>query len=90
MGLYGIVVVTTAPVGATAGTAYPAVGASPAVSYYAEIPMLFSEIDPVQNNAVQCCRQHGRVQRDDGLVTGSRMAAAIPPRLPITSAIPRP
>jgi hypothetical protein len=49
MGLYGILVVTTAPVtGATpaAGTAYPG------VSYDAEIPMLFGEIDPVQNNAV--------------------------------------
>ncbi len=52
MGLYGIVVVTTAPAGATPGTAYPAVGASPAVTYNAEIPMLFSEIDPVQNRAV--------------------------------------
>ena len=46
MGLYGILVVTTAPSGATAGTAYPG------VSYNAEVPLLFSEIDPVQNNAV--------------------------------------
>jgi hypothetical protein len=45
MGLYGILVVTTAP-GASAGTAYPG------VSYNAEIPLVFSEIDPVQNNAV--------------------------------------
>jgi hypothetical protein len=52
MGLYGILVVTTAPVGTTAGTAYPAVGTTPAVSYNAEVPMLFGEIDPVQNNAV--------------------------------------
>ena len=52
MGLYGILVVTTAPVGTTAGTAYPAVGTAPAVTYNAEIPMLLSEIDPVQNNAV--------------------------------------
>jgi hypothetical protein len=52
MGLYGILVVTTAPAGATAGTAYPAVGTTPAVTYNAEIPLLFSEIDPVQNNAV--------------------------------------
>jgi hypothetical protein len=52
MGLYGIVVVTSAPVGAAAGTAYPA-GTNPAVTYNAEIPILFSEIDPVQNNAVQ-------------------------------------
>ncbi len=47
MGLYGIVVVTTAPAGTTAGTAYPNVG------YDAEVPLVFSEIDPVQNNAVQ-------------------------------------
>jgi hypothetical protein len=47
MGLYGILVVTTAPVGATAGTAYPA------VAYNADVPVLLSEIDPVQNAAVQ-------------------------------------
>src|SRR5467141_3720743 len=52
MGLYAILVVTTAPVGATAGTAYPAVGTVPAVTYGAEIPLLLSEIDSVQNNAV--------------------------------------
>src|SRR3989475_6282254 len=52
MGLYGILVVTTAPVGTTAGTAYPAVGTTPAVTYNAEVPLLLSEIDPVQNNAV--------------------------------------
>src|SRR6202022_4320119 len=50
MGLYGILVVTCAP-GATActipGTAYPG------VSYNAEVPLLLSEIDPAQNNAVQ-------------------------------------
>src|SRR5882672_2646375 len=55
MGLYGMVVVTTVPVGAVAGIAYPAVGtpgAVPAVTYNAEVPVLFSEIDPVQNKAV--------------------------------------
>ena len=46
MGLYGILVVTAAPSGTTPGTAYPA------VSYNAEVPLLFSEIDPVQNRAV--------------------------------------
>lgn len=50
MGLYGIVVVTTAPTGsgntATPGTAYTG------VNYAADLPLLFSEIDPVQNNAV--------------------------------------
>src|SRR6266700_3167650 len=56
MGLYGILVVTTAPVGTTAGTAYPAgtnATLNPAVTYNAEIPLLLSEIDPVQNRAVQ-------------------------------------
>src|SRR5438045_4710182 len=49
MGLYGMLVVTTAPVGTTAGTAYPPVGTAPAVTYNAEIPLLLSEIDPVHN-----------------------------------------
>ena len=52
MGLYGILVVTTVPSGATAGTAYPAAGSVPAVTYSAEIPLEFSEIDPAQNNVV--------------------------------------
>ena len=46
MGLYGIVVVTQAPSGTTAGTAYPG------VTYNAEVPLEFSEVDPVQNAAV--------------------------------------
>ncbi len=47
MGLYGILVVTAAPASATAaGTAYPG------VAYNSEVPLLMSEIDPVQNNAV--------------------------------------
>jgi Bacterial Ig domain/IPT/TIG domain len=45
MGLYGILVVTTAP-GAAAGTAYPG------VAYSAEVPLLLSEIDAAQNNEV--------------------------------------
>jgi hypothetical protein len=65
MGLYGILVVTTPPSGTTAGTAYPVCSApttvqscvaasatAAAVTYNAEIPLLLSEIDPVQNNAV--------------------------------------
>jgi hypothetical protein len=52
MGLYGVLVVTTAPAGATAGTAYPAVGTAAAVTYNAEVPLEFSEIDPVQNTSV--------------------------------------
>jgi Bacterial cadherin-like domain len=52
MGLYGVLVVTTPPNGATAGIAYPAVGTTAAVNYNAELPLLLSEIDPVQNAAV--------------------------------------
>ncbi len=46
MGLYGIVVVTTAPASGVAGTAYPG------ITYNSELPLLFSEIDPIQNAAV--------------------------------------
>src|ERR1700680_97478 len=49
MGLYGMLVVTNAPTTTptvTLGTAYPG------VNYDAEVPLLLSEIDPVQNNAV--------------------------------------
>jgi hypothetical protein len=53
MGLYGIVVVTAAPVGATPGCAYPgATVGSCVVPYNSEVPLLFSEIDPVQNRKV--------------------------------------
>jgi hypothetical protein len=52
MGLYGILVVTAAPT-ATAGVETAAGTAYPGVSYDADIPLLLSEIDPVQNNAVQ-------------------------------------
>lgn len=56
MGLYGVLIVTQAPVDATAttalvaGNAYP--GASTAVTYDTDTVMLFSEVDPVQNRAV--------------------------------------
>jgi hypothetical protein len=46
MGLYGMLVVTSAPTAAAAGTAYPG------VNYNTDVPLLLSEIDPVQNNAV--------------------------------------
>jgi hypothetical protein len=50
MGLYGILVVTNTAT--SPATAYPAVGARPAVTYNADIPLLLSEIDPLQNAAV--------------------------------------
>jgi hypothetical protein len=66
MGLYGMLVVTCAPTatagcpvttGTTtttvaAGTAYPATTTTAAVTYNAEVPLLLSEIDPLQNSAV--------------------------------------
>jgi hypothetical protein len=53
MGLYGVLVVTTAPTAtAPVGCAYP--GATTcAVPYNAEVPLLLSEIDALQNSAVQ-------------------------------------
>ncbi|PYY09741.1 MAG: hypothetical protein DMG69_09605 [Acidobacteria bacterium] len=65
MGLYGVLVVTTAPTTTAAGTAYsgcapltPATCASAAttnysINYDADVPLLLSEIDPVQNSAVE-------------------------------------
>src|SRR5215470_16540884 len=50
MGLYGILVVTNTST--SPATAYPAVGTAAAVTYGADVPLLFSEIDPVQNAAV--------------------------------------
>src|SRR5258706_3725576 len=57
MGLYGMLVVTAAPSVAGPGIAYPATtftGVAPTlpVTYSAEVPLLLSEIDPVQNAAV--------------------------------------
>src|SRR6267378_2019903 len=46
MGLYGVLVVTTPAIGATPAQAYPG------VSYDADAVMLFSEIDALQNRAV--------------------------------------
>ncbi len=52
MGLYGVLVVTNAP-GTTQGNAYPgATSADPGVPYSAELPLVLSEIDPMQNAAV--------------------------------------
>ena len=61
MGLIGMVVVTeapsataVAPASPTQGCAYtPVAGTTCVVPYNAEADLLFSEIDPVQNNAVQ-------------------------------------
>src|SRR6266478_74265 len=57
MGLIGMLVVTAAPAGTAVGTAYPGSAAGvtpvvPAVTYNADIDLLLSEIDPVQNRAV--------------------------------------
>jgi hypothetical protein len=56
MGLYGVLVVTTAPVAGTTsapGVAYPGIQPYPAgIQYDADAVQLLSEIDPVQNTAV--------------------------------------
>jgi hypothetical protein len=52
MGLYGILVVTTAATTTTPGIAYVGPSVTSSVTYNAEVPLLFSEIDPVQNSAV--------------------------------------
>jgi hypothetical protein len=54
MGLYGVVVVTAAPTSTGSGsTTETAPGtAYPNVAYDAEVPLIFGEIDPVQNNEV--------------------------------------
>jgi hypothetical protein len=46
MGLYGVLVVTTAASAGNPGTAYPN------VTYNADVPLVLSEIDPIQNTAV--------------------------------------
>src|SRR6267378_3463850 len=53
MGLYGVLVVTTAPTTSTTtppvttpGTAYPATATTAAVPYDADVPLVLSEIDP--------------------------------------------
>src|SRR3989440_4771058 len=52
MGLYGVLVVTTAPTtGPTPGVAYYKAGAA-VVNYDSELPLVLSEIDPVQNRSV--------------------------------------
>jgi hypothetical protein len=53
MGLYGILVVTNAPtLDSTTGAETAPGTAYPGVTYTADVPLLLSEIDPVQNNAV--------------------------------------
>jgi hypothetical protein len=53
MGLYGVLVVTRAPVTGTPGLAYPVTGSTAGgVTYDADVVALESEIDPRQNNMV--------------------------------------
>ncbi|MBV9670875.1 MAG: hypothetical protein JOZ43_07980, partial [Acidobacteriales bacterium] len=52
MGLIGMLVVTNAPTADSTGKETAAGTAYAKISYDAEVPLLFSEIDPVQNNAV--------------------------------------
>ena len=77
MGLYGILVVTTAPRGNYGWYRLSGGGTSPAVTYNAEVPLVFSEIDPVQNNAVNTAvNTPGSAKPRSG--RDSRAVAAIP------------
>jgi len=81
MGLYGVLVVTEAPVAAdtttgtaaVAGTAYPASTAYPAhadIQYDADVTMLFSEVDAKQNTLVNAAAT-GSAGCVAGSVTGA-------------------
>ena len=53
MGLYGVLVVTTAPTATpSAGVAYYTAAGAAAVNYDSDVPLVFSEIDAVQNRSV--------------------------------------
>jgi len=76
MGLIGVLVVTTAPT-ASAGLETAAGTAYPGVSYNAEIPLLFSEIDPRQigvedDGLRQALNAHGPSRHLHGLGHGAR------------------
>jgi hypothetical protein len=53
MGLYGVLVVTTAPAAGVPGVAYPG------VQYDDDVALLFSELDPAQNAAVDAAAAVG-------------------------------
>ena len=84
MGLIGMVVVTTAPISGTSGTAYPAKGAAGylgsnpnPVNYNAEVPLILSEIDPNQNKAVSAAVNSPGFNEDAtyGVLTGGSVVA---------------
>jgi hypothetical protein len=52
MGLYGVLIVTQAPVPADTSTEFIPGNAYPGIPYDTDTALLFSEIDPVQNKAV--------------------------------------
>src|SRR5438105_14829185 len=85
MGLYGVLVVTTAPAAGAAGTAYPspctattsAACVTTGVRYDADAVALLSEIDPVQNSAVDALPvRRGGCPDSSGACTGTLSAAA--------------
>jgi len=72
MGLYGILVVTTPANGTTPAQAFPTVAALPVTSiavsrYDADLPLVLSEIDPVQNASVAAAVGNGRILGNGGM-----------------------
>jgi hypothetical protein len=85
MGLYGVLVVTTAPV--TTGTAARGIAYStPLVNYDAEVPLVLSEIDPVQNAAVNAAVTNAKFS--ETMVWSGLPGGCGNPNTPATSATP--
>ncbi len=82
MGLIGMVVVTKAPTTGAQGIAYPTGYLNKnvaAVTYYGEVPLIFSEIDPNQNVSVEDAVHSVGFNEDAtyGLITGGGSVASV-------------
>jgi hypothetical protein len=84
MGLYGVLVIATAPV-VTGDTNTTPAAADPGIGYDADVALLLSEIDPEQNSSVDVfpgptqhssCRLQRDPRRGPGLRSGSYLLAA--------------
>lgn len=74
MGLYGVLVVTAGPTALSPGVAYPG------INYDADVTMLFSEVDPVQNAAVDAAAaKHADISKRFNDPTCTADAPCYPP-----------